>query len=64
MGQGRGKGGKILEEVLLRGFERGVGARWRTAKRVARVEDLRSFWARNDRSIVGTISNEEWPCAT
>ena len=60
MGQGRGEGGKILEEALLRGFEGvlGVGGQVRDHKQSRQVlEDLRSFWAGNDRPILGTITN-------
>ena len=56
-----GGGGKILEEALLMGLGGflGVVARWgsTTTKRVVRVlEDLQSFWVRDDQPILGTSS--------
>ena len=64
-GSGEGEGGRDLEREVscefLGGF-RGVGDRWGTTKRFAReLEDLRSFWDRNDRPVLGTITNQKWP---
>ena len=62
--RGRGGGGKILEEALLRGFEGvlGGGSQVGDHKRSRQVpEELWSFWARNDRPILGTMTSEKWP---
>ena len=51
-----------MEEALLRGFEFffGIGGQvWDQNRFVRVLGDLRSFWARNDRPILDTVTNEK-----
>ena len=67
-GSGEGRGGRILKDALSRGLEGvlgGGGPRGGPQKGFVRVrvlEDLRSFWAWNDRPNLGTMTNQKWPC--
>ena len=60
MGQGRGKGGAILEDALLKCFQKGFGV-WGPGGFARVLEGLGSFWARKDRPLLCTITNERWP---